>query len=255
MNETQQNYAQIEKELLAVVFGCKRFHQYIYGKHVTIETDHKPLEAIYNKPLSQAPSRLQRMLMQLQGYDITLKYKKGTEMYIADALSRAFPTDIIVDDYETEMNEEKCVHLMSCKAYVTDRKIEKIKDHVRNDDIMQQLIHQIRQGWPSHKQLISPQIKEYYQHREKLTENDGLVYAGHAIVIPAALRKDTLHKLHQSHQGIEKTKQLARQTIFWPGMSAQIEDLVTSCTTCQRHRNVNAKEPLHPHELPQRPWQ
>jgi len=255
MNETQQNYAQIEKELLAVVFGCKRFHQYIYGKHVTIETDHKPLEAIFNKPLSQAPSRLQRMLMQLQGYDINLKYKKGTEMYIADALSRAFPTDIIVDDFETEMTEEKCVHLMSSKAYVTDRKVEEIKEQVRNDDTMQQLISQIRQGWPSNKQLVSPQIKEYYQHRERLSENDGLVYAGHAILIPVALRKDTLHKLHQSHQGIEKTKQLARQTIFWPGMSAQIEDLVSNCATCQKHRNANAKEPLHPHELPQRPWQ
>ena len=90
MNETQQRYAQIEKELLAIVFGCKRFHQYIYGKHVIIETDHKPLESIYNKPLSQAPSRLQRMLLQLQEYDIELRYKKGSEMYLADALSRAF---------------------------------------------------------------------------------------------------------------------------------------------------------------------
>jgi len=103
MNETQQNYAQIEKELLAIVFGCKRFHQYIYGKRVVIETDHKPLEAIFNEPLSQAPSRLQRMLLQLQGYDIDLMYKKGTEMYIADALSRAFPPEIVIDDFEREI--------------------------------------------------------------------------------------------------------------------------------------------------------
>lgn len=117
MNDTQQHYAQIEKELLAIVFGCKRFHQYIYGKHVVIETDHKPLEAIFNKPLSQAPSRLQRMLLQLQGYDIELVYKKGTEMYIADALSRAFPPTIIIDDFEREIAEDKSVHLMSSTAY------------------------------------------------------------------------------------------------------------------------------------------
>ena len=47
MNATQQNYAQIEKELLAVLFACKRFHQYIYGKKVVVESDHKPLEAIF----------------------------------------------------------------------------------------------------------------------------------------------------------------------------------------------------------------
>ena len=47
MNATQQNYAQIEKELLAVLFACKRFHQYIYGKKMVVESDHKPLEAIF----------------------------------------------------------------------------------------------------------------------------------------------------------------------------------------------------------------
>ncbi|CAB4013612.1 Transposon Ty3-I Gag-Pol, partial [Paramuricea clavata] len=79
MNDTQRRYAQIEKELLAVVFACKRFHQYVYGKTITVESDHKPLEAILKKSLSQAPSRLQKMLMQLQAYDINLVYKKGSE--------------------------------------------------------------------------------------------------------------------------------------------------------------------------------
>ena len=79
MNDTQRRYAQIEKELLAVVFACKRFHQYVYGKTITVESDHKPLEAILKKPLSQAPSCLQKMLMQLQAYDINLVYKKGSE--------------------------------------------------------------------------------------------------------------------------------------------------------------------------------
>ena len=255
MNNTQQNYAQIEKELLAIVFGCKRFHQYIYGKHVTIETDHKPLEAIFAKPLSQAPSRLQKMLLQLQGYDIDLKYKKGTEMYIADALSRAFPPEIVEDDFEREMTEEKYIHLMSTKSYVTDRKLDEIKEHIQRDENMQLLIKQIRKGWPEDNRTTHSGIKEYYPHREKLTEGEGLIYSSHAILIPPSLQKDTLKKLHQSHQGVEKTKHLARQSIFWPGMSAQIEDVVSNCSICLRHRNSNTKEPLHPHELPQRPWQ
>ena len=74
LNETQRRYAQIEKELLAIVFGCKRFHQYVYGKTITIEADHNPLENIFRKPLSQGPSRLQKMLMQVQEYDINLAY-------------------------------------------------------------------------------------------------------------------------------------------------------------------------------------
>ena len=66
----ESRYAPIEAEMLAVVFACHKFHQYIYGKSVVGETDHKPLQAISTKPLSQAPLRLQRMLLNLRGYDV-----------------------------------------------------------------------------------------------------------------------------------------------------------------------------------------
>ena len=61
LTKSQQNYAQIEKEMLAIVFGCTRFHEYIFRlQNVEIETDHKPLEMILTKPLHQAPARLQK---------------------------------------------------------------------------------------------------------------------------------------------------------------------------------------------------
>ena len=73
LTPTQKRYAIIEQEMLAVVFGCERFHQYIYGKKVQIESDHKPLESIMKKALQNTPPRLQRMLLTLQKYDIKLK--------------------------------------------------------------------------------------------------------------------------------------------------------------------------------------
>ena len=66
LTEAEKNYAQIERELLAIVFACEKFNQYIYGKEVTVQTDHKPLQAIQSKPLHKAPPRLQRMLLRLQ---------------------------------------------------------------------------------------------------------------------------------------------------------------------------------------------
>ncbi|VDI57759.1 Hypothetical predicted protein [Mytilus galloprovincialis] len=90
LTKTEQNYAQIEKELLAVVFGMEKFHQYTYGRKVYVESDHKPLESLYKKPLYHAPKRLQRMFLRLQRYDIELKYKQGKYLYIADTLSRAY---------------------------------------------------------------------------------------------------------------------------------------------------------------------
>ena len=64
LTESQQNYAQIEKEMLAIVFGCERFHDFLYGQNVvTVGSDHKPLEAILKKPIHQSPLRLQKMIL------------------------------------------------------------------------------------------------------------------------------------------------------------------------------------------------
>ena len=88
--KTEQRYAQIEKECLAIVFLCERFSQYLLGRNkITVQSDHKPLETIFKKPLFSAPKRLQRMLLRLQGYSLDVKYKQGCKMYIADFLSRS----------------------------------------------------------------------------------------------------------------------------------------------------------------------
>ena len=89
MTEAETRYAQIEKELLAVLFALERFNQYTYGKKVLVENDHKPLEIILKKPLHDAPPRLQRMLLRLQQYDFIFKHKPGKELVVADTLSRA----------------------------------------------------------------------------------------------------------------------------------------------------------------------
>ena len=72
-----------------MVFACHKFDQYIYGKRVTLETDHKPLEVISKKSLLAGPRRLQRMLLQQQRYDLNAVYVPGSQQVVADTLSRA----------------------------------------------------------------------------------------------------------------------------------------------------------------------
>ena len=193
--------------------------------------------------------------MQLQAYDINLVYKKGSEMYIANALSRAFPPEIIPEQFEDDIASERFIHLTSSESYVTDWKLQTIKDEIHTNATMQLLAQQIQDGWPDHKILVPGEVKPYYPYRQELTTEDGLIYKAHNILIPPSLRADTLQKLHQSHQGIEKIKRLARESIFWPGMNSQIDELVSNCSTCLHHANANQHEPLHPHEIPSRPWQ
>ena len=90
LTETQQRYSLIEKETLAIVFGCKKFHQYIYGQQVTVESDHKPLQAIYKKGIYEMPARLQNFMFQLQKYDLEIIFKPGKSMFLSDHLSRSY---------------------------------------------------------------------------------------------------------------------------------------------------------------------
>ena len=90
LTPTESKYTQIEKELLAIVFACERFEAYTFGCDlVNVETDHKPLEANVLKPLCTMPPRLLRMQLCLQKFNLQIKYKKGTQMFLVDTLSRA----------------------------------------------------------------------------------------------------------------------------------------------------------------------
>jgi hypothetical protein len=86
LNSAEQNYSTIEKELLAIVEACRYFRPYIYGRKFLIETDHKPLTWLWS--LKMPNSRLIRWRIKLEEYDYEIKYKKGCENYVADALSR-----------------------------------------------------------------------------------------------------------------------------------------------------------------------
>lgn len=108
LTETEIKYAQIEKEALAIAFGCIKFDQYIFGKRVTIESDHKPLENIFRKPIFDCPARLQSIRLKLQRYDIDVKYKPGKELLLADALSRSFRSDETLN-LEEEINAQVCL--------------------------------------------------------------------------------------------------------------------------------------------------
>ena len=169
LTATEQQYAQIEKEMLAIVFGTERFEQYVYGRRVKVETDHKPLESILKKSLLSAPKRLQRMMLRLQKFDLDVTYKKGSELYLADTLSRAFlpertkqegsVDDILsVDNYrgdaEKEVESIDMLHYLS----VTEDTLNLIKQATEEDNRMKTLKTTIRGGWPVTKDMVPEEL-------------------------------------------------------------------------------------------------
>ena len=91
LTKAESNYSHLDKEALAIIFGVKKFHQYLHGRHFSIKTDHKPLTHIFNETratLSMASGHIQRWALTLGGYDYSIQYREGKNMANADALSR-----------------------------------------------------------------------------------------------------------------------------------------------------------------------
>lgn len=107
----------MEKELLAIVYGCEKFHQYVYGREITIDSDHKPLESIFKKPLHQASVRLQRMLLRLQRYNLKVMYKPVKELYIADSLSCGF----LREQKENLLEEDLAVNWITSQLPISEQ--------------------------------------------------------------------------------------------------------------------------------------
>ena len=251
LTPAQQKYAQIEKELLAIVYGCNKFHQYVYGRTVHVESDHKPLEAIMQKNLNQAPLRLQRMLLNLQKYDLKVKYKPGLTMQLADTLSRNYlpeSKEVLVDDLGI------CEITIPAHLPVTKPKYEEFKKATADDPVMQQLIDVVLEGWPTDKAHIPTDLRVYWTFRDKIAVLDGLLFKGPKLIVPHPLRNEMLDKIHEGHLGMVKCKHRAREVLYWPALSKDIEDKVSKCQICTSHQRQQPKEPLQPHEPPDRPW-
>ena len=245
LTDTETRYAQIEKEMLAVVFGCTKFHKLIYGKEdVTIESDHKPLESLLKKPMHISPMRIQRMRLKLQPYSFRIIHISGKNIGLADCLSR-FP------QAATSSDERMDDDLMVCIADTTTQRIHhRVREETSKDEELTELKKLILFGWEK-KSYISNLYNDY---QSELSTYNGVVYRGNRVVVPKSMRPEMLKTLHSSHQGIVKTKQRARDVIFWPGMNKQIEETVKKCAVCLQHQNKPQKEPLIPHEVPKLPW-
>lgn len=262
MTETETHYAQIEKEMLAIVFAVERFEQCVYGRPVKVESDHKPLESIFKKSLTSAPKRLQRMLLRLQKFDLDVSYKRGTEMVLADTLSRAYRVQsdaTLEQNYPEELRGETArdVESINMAQYlpVSEETQLKMQTATEADPVLRELKAAIRRGWPMIKQDVPICIHDYFPFRDELTLQNGLIFKGERLVVPTAMRDDLLHKLHSSHIGIQGCLRRAREVLYWSGMNQAVEDYIAQCDTCNKYQSEQAKEPMICHEVPSRPWE
>ena len=251
LTSCERRYANIERELLAIVWGAQKFHMYVYGRRVIVETDHKPLESIFRKPLNDAPPRLQRMLLKLTKYDLDVRYVPGKQQVISDCLSRAPISDTAP---ATEPEDVIGINLIEDLGFESST-LKRFKETSSNDETSRVVMEYVLKGWPSEKEQVDELAREYWSFKEELSVEDGLLFKSDRIVVPRSLRAEVLDEIHGAHMGESKSLSFARDYVFWPSMTAQIKDRVSSCSICNAFRNRQQRESLHPHDIPGLPWQ
>lgn len=250
LSDCEKEYGQIEKEFLAVYFGCKKFHNYIYGREIVVKSDHKPLESIMKKDLSKIGStRLQRLRLKLYKYNLKLEFIPGTKIPVADYLSR-YVTGSIDKNFE-EKSLTQMVHCIS----VSNESLRIYQEATNNDEELKLLKQYFRDGWPSDKTKVNDLVKYYFQHRDEIYVSDELVFYENRLIVPKSLRTFVLNKVHEGHMGIVKTSKLARESVFWPSMSQSIENLINQCEICNKYQKSNQKEPIIQHSVPSKAFE
>ncbi|UYV61070.1 K02A2.6-like, partial [Cordylochernes scorpioides] len=171
LSETEKRYSQIEKEGLAIVWTCERLKDYVTGIKIHIETDHKPLIAIFtSKSLEDMTPRLQRLKMRMMRYSYQISHIAGKKQIVADMLSRK----PMSKPHKDELEEELSAYIQSIEFPATEERLLEISRKQKEDSLCSQLAKYCMSGWPKNKREVDPELRGYWQFQEDLTYQNGI---------------------------------------------------------------------------------
>ena len=248
LNPAECNYSQLEKEGLALIYGVKKFHKYLFGRSFEIITDHKPLLGLLGENHlipAVASARITRWALMLAAYSYHLMYRPGKKIAPADFASR-FPSS----KAPNQISQPDEIQLIKSDEAPID--FRKIKMWTTKDKTIMQVLKYMKFGW--NNEDVKDDVKPYFNVRDELSCEDNVLMRGLRVVIPESQRKDVMKMLHDGHPGICRMKAIARSFMWWPGIDHDLEMCVKKCEMCQNAQNSPPKATLHPWEWPGKPW-
>lgn len=253
LTKTEKNYAQTQREALAVVWGTEHFFYYLLGHKFTIRTDAQGIAYIFNRN-GDIPKRLIRRAegwaMRLDAFDFQIEFVKGSEN-IADPSSRLyFGQDSAYDETKapSEIAEISLVKPPRMDFGESHLPLLEVAFQTKKDKKLQALIEALEtEEW-------GPGLEKFKSVREELHHSNGVIMRLGSAVIPEALQEKALKLAHAGHPGISKMKSILRERVWWPSMGKSTEKWVEACKTCVLNSRKEPPTPMQRTKLPEAPW-
>ena len=250
LTSAEKNYQNLEREAQAAVWGMEKFHYFLYGRKFILQTDQKPLVSIFRKHIIDVPPRIQRITIRAWQYDFVPQHIPGRINVIADSLSRVTPLEF------QDSNAEKDILAVNFLQYssIEERERDEVLHETSKDKEFQSLKHYISTGWPAKRSQIPVFLHPYWNYRDELTIESGILMKNSKVLIPETLKQKYLIQIHQGHQGIEACRSRAREFVFWVNINNDLKEMVEKCDICQSQQNSTPIIQKYISEVPPHPW-
>ena len=146
------------------------------------------------------------------------------------------------------------INLVTADIALPSTQIDQIRTATQQDSTLQRLSGFIYNGYPVKRNKFPRDLHDYWNYKDDLSIENGIVLKSHRIIIPSSMKSQILHTIHAGHFGIEKCLLRARETVFWPGITQDIKDTVDRCSTCQATAVAQRKLPLIHSDVPPCVW-
>ena len=243
LNKYEINYSQVDKKGASVIFGLKKFNQYLLGRRFTIITDNKAIRKIFDPTTALSPlaaAYLVRWSLILNQYEYSIQFKPTKENCNADMLSKLPMSE------KSEYLEDNITYNLQIASLPVS--VERIRNETKNDDLLKHVMQCIKsEQWPKE---VDKLLKPYYDKRRELTIEDDVIFWGIRVVIPFSIQWEVLKELHTQHPGIVGMKALSRVHVWFPNIDKHIERIVKDCANCAKVANESAKSVCHPWSWP-----
>ena len=271
----ESRYAPIEGEAAAIVYALERSRLFILGcNNLVVCTDHQPLTGILgDRDLAEVTNpRLLKLKQRTLRFRFSIQHTPGKWHRASDAVSRNPVEEVRAifemlrenpSDYELELIEDTEASvsavitgaLSGCQDDIGVMTIDTIREAIVEDDSYTKLAQCVENGFPRTRHKTNPGIREFWNVRDRLSTDNGVVLLDSRIVIPIALRRRVLKCLHMAHQGCTGMESRAQASVYWPGMNASIRQVREVCRTCTIRAPSQSREPLVLSPVPDWPFQ